>query len=87
MATRWRPSVDALIGNIIERLQTDKGYRGHNAPPDYKFGVLRRRVTPQIKRSLRRRSAIERVTGHPNPNTGWAAITSGNARVTPSMLS
>ncbi|HEY2780872.1 MAG TPA: IS5/IS1182 family transposase, partial [Steroidobacteraceae bacterium] len=57
-----------LIGNIIERLLADKGYRGHNAPPDYKFRVFtsgqKRRVTPKIKRELRRRSAIEPVIGH-----------------------
>jgi transposase, IS5 family len=44
------------------------GYRGHNAPPDYKFRVYtsgqKRRLTPQIKRELRRRAAIEPVIGH-----------------------
>ena len=62
------PEMEALIGNIIERLLTDKGYRGHNAPPDYKFRVFtsgqKRRVTPKIKRELRRRSAVEPVIGH-----------------------
>src|ERR1700739_187773 len=60
--------MEALIGNIIERLLADKGYRGHNAPPDYKFRVFisgqKRRGTPQIKRELRRRSAVEPVIGH-----------------------
>jgi IS5 family transposase len=62
------PDMEALIGNIIERLVLDKGYRGHNAPPEYKFRVFtsgqKRRVTPQIKRELRRRSAVEPVIGH-----------------------
>jgi IS5 family transposase len=62
------PEMEALIGNIIERLLGDKGYRGHNAPPGYKFRVFisgqKRRVTPKIKRELRRRSAIEPVIGH-----------------------
>ena len=62
------PEMEALIGNIIERLLGDKGYRGHNAPPEYKFRVFtsgqKRRVTPKIKRELRRRSAIEPVVGH-----------------------
>ena len=62
------PEMEAIIGNIIERLLADKGYRGHNAPPDYKFRVFtsgqKRRVTPKIKRELRRRSAIEPVIGH-----------------------
>ena len=57
-----------LIGNTLERLLLDKGYRGHNAPPDYKFRVFtsgqKRRMTPQIKRELRRRSAVEPVIGH-----------------------
>jgi IS5 family transposase len=62
------PDMEALIGNIIARLLADKGYRGHNAPPDYKFRVFlsgqKRGVTPRIKRELRRRSAVEPVIGH-----------------------
>lgn len=44
------PNMEALSGNIIERLVLDKGYRGHNAPPEYKFRVFisgqKRQVTP-----------------------------------------
>ena len=62
------PDIEALVGNTIRRAFTDKGYRGHNAPPDYKFRVFiagqKRRVTPKIKREMRRRSAIEPVIGH-----------------------
>ena len=62
------PAIEQLVGNTIERLHADAGYRGHNAPPDYKFKVYtsrqKRRVTPQIKREMRRRSAIEPVIGH-----------------------
>jgi IS5 family transposase len=62
------PDMEALVGNTIQRAFLDKGYRGHNAPPDYKFRVFiagqRRRVTPQIKRQMRRRSAVEPVIGH-----------------------
>ena len=62
------PEMEALIGNTIERVITDKGYRGHNAPPDYKFRVFiagqKRRMTPKIKREMRRRSAVEPVIGH-----------------------
>ena len=62
------PDMEAMIGNTIERMLLDKGYRGHNAPPDYKFRVFisgqKRRVTPQIKREMRRRSAVEPVIGH-----------------------
>jgi IS5 family transposase len=62
------PEMEALVGNTIERILADKGYRGHNAPPDYKFRIFlsgqKRGVTPKIKRQLRRRSAIEPVIGH-----------------------
>ena len=55
----WRPHA---------RLLADAGYRGHNAPADYKFRVYtlgqKRRLTPQIKRELRQRAAIEPVIGH-----------------------
>ena len=57
-----------MIGNTVERLLADAGYRNHNAPTDYKFRVYtsgqKRRLTPQIKRELRRRAAIEPVIGH-----------------------
>src|SRR6266566_4292992 len=40
----------------------------HNAPPDYNFRVVtsrqKRRMTPNIKRERRRRSAVEPVIGH-----------------------
>ena len=62
------PDMEALIGNVIARLLTDKGYRGHNAPPDYKFRIFisgqKRGMTPTIKRELRRRAAVEPVIGH-----------------------
>jgi transposase, IS5 family len=81
------PDMEALVGNTIERVLADKGYRGHNAPPDYKFRMFtsgqKRRVTAKIKRELRRRSAVEPVIG----STEWAAIISGTARATLSMLS
>jgi IS5 family transposase len=62
------PAIEHLVGNTIERLHADAGYRGHNAPPDYKFKIYtskqKRRVTLQIKREMRRRSAVEPVIGH-----------------------
>ena len=62
------PEMEVLIGNTIERVIADKGYRGHNAPSDYKFRVFtsgqKRRMTPKIKREMRRRSAVEPVIGH-----------------------
>src|SRR5512140_2293253 len=62
------PEMEALIGNTIQRLIADKGYRGHNAPPDYKFRIFiagqKRRMTSKIKREMKRRSAVEPVIGH-----------------------
>ena len=62
------PAIEQLIGNEIERLHADAGYRGHNAPPNYRFKVYtskqKRRLTPQIKREMRCRSAVEPVIGH-----------------------
>ena len=62
------PAMEDMIGNTIDRLLADAGYRGHNAPTDYKFRIYtsgqKRRLTPQIKRELRRRAAIEPVIGH-----------------------
>src|SRR5262245_48839477 len=62
------PDMERFVGNTIARILADKGYRGHNAPPDHKFRVFlsgqKRGVTPRIKRELRRRSAVEPVIGH-----------------------
>ena len=62
------PDMEETIGNEIERILADAGYRGHNAPQSHKFRVFtagqKRRVTPAIKRQMRRRSAIEPVIGH-----------------------
>jgi transposase, IS5 family len=62
------PNMQAMLGNTIERIYADKGYRGHNAPPEHRFRVFiagqKRRMTPAIKRQLRRRSAVEPVIGH-----------------------
>lgn len=62
------PDMEALVGSTIERILADKGYRGHNAPPDHKFRVFisgqKRGVTPKIKREMRRRAAVEPVIGH-----------------------
>ena len=62
------PEIETQIGASLTRIVADRGYRGHNAPPDHKFKVYisgqRRRVTETIKRELRRRSAVEPVIGH-----------------------
>lgn len=62
------PDMEAMVGNTLTRLLMDKGYRGNNAPPEYKFRVFisgqKRGITPRIKRELLRRSAVEPVIGH-----------------------
>jgi len=42
---------------VLDRVVTDAGYRGHNAPPEHRLRVYvagqKRRVTEQIKREFR----------------------------------
>jgi len=62
------PEMEAQIGANLSRIVADRGYRGHNAPPDRKMKVYlsgqKRGVTDAVKRDLRRRSAVEPVIGH-----------------------
>jgi len=62
------PDMEKTIGNELSRILADAGYRGHNAPAGHKLRVFtagqKRRVTPAIKRQMRRRSAVEPVIGH-----------------------
>jgi IS5 family transposase len=57
---------EALTGREIERAYVDKGYRGHDAPNPWRVfkSGQKRGVHGQIKKELRRRSAIEPVIGH-----------------------
>ena len=52
----------------LQRILTDAGYKGHNAPPGHRFKVYtagqKRGVTAAIKREMRRRAAVEPVIGH-----------------------
>ncbi len=55
-----------MTGREIEWAYVDKGYAGHDAPKPnrvYRSGQ-KRGVHGQIRRELRRRSAIEPVIGH-----------------------
>ena len=55
-----------MTGVAVERAYADKGYKGH----DYEGAARvmlsgrKRGLTPQMKRELRRRSAIEPMIGH-----------------------
>src|SRR5271155_2303462 len=55
------PAMQALLGNVLDRIIADAGYRGHNASPEHKFRVYtagqKRRVNQQIKREFKRRAA------------------------------
>ena len=62
------PGIEALVGNTLDRIVADAGYRDHNAPPEHRFRVYtasqKRGVTDQIKRAFKRRAAVEPVIGH-----------------------
>jgi IS5 family transposase len=62
------PAITQQIGVSLTRVFADAGYRGHNAPHSVGLRVYtsgqKRGVTDQIKRQLRRRSAVEPVIGH-----------------------
>jgi hypothetical protein len=47
------PAIEELVGNILERLHVDAGYRGHNAPPDDKLKAPNRSGTSLLKSSAR----------------------------------
>ncbi len=57
--------MEQSIGAGIERIA---GYKGHNAALSHRFKVYtsgqKRRMTPAIKREMKRRAAIEPVIGH-----------------------
>ena len=71
-ATRWQPSSRTWRRSSATpstRILADAGYRGHNAPPDYKFRVFisgqKRRVTPSRSNArCAAASAVEPVIGH-----------------------
>jgi len=62
------PAIEAQVGATLSRIILDAGYKGHNAPPSHRFKVYtagqKRGLTEQIKREMRRRSAVEPVIGH-----------------------
>jgi transposase, IS5 family len=62
------PDIEAVTGAEVDRILADAGYKGHNAPASHQFRVYtagqKRRMTPLIKREMRRRAAVEPVIGH-----------------------
>ena len=57
---------EAMSGVAVARAYADKGYKGHDydGPARVMLAGRRRGLTPQMKRELRRRSAIEPMIGH-----------------------
>jgi IS5 family transposase len=54
-----------ITGKAVERCYVDRGYRGHGIKDTEIFISGRKRgVTPQMKRELKRRSAIEPAIGY-----------------------
>ena len=55
-----------MSGGAVARAYADKGYKGHDydGPARIMLSGRRRGLTPQMKRELRRRSAIEPMIGH-----------------------
>src|SRR5215213_9206075 len=62
------PDIESTISAGLERIVTDAGYKGHNAPKHERFKVYvagqKRGLTAAIKRAFRRRSAVEPTIGH-----------------------
>jgi hypothetical protein len=61
-------SIQALIGNAVNRAVADTRYRGHTALPDYKFNVVtsgqKRGFILQVKREMKRRAAVDPMNGY-----------------------
>jgi transposase, IS5 family len=62
------PDIERTIGAELDRLVTDAGYRGHNAPREKRFKVYvagqKRGLSAAIKHAFRRRAAVEPTIGH-----------------------
>jgi IS5 family transposase len=62
------PDIERTIGAELDRMVTDAGYRGHNAPREKRFKIYvagqKRGLSAAIKRAFRRRAAVEPTIGH-----------------------
>jgi IS5 family transposase len=57
--------VKQITGQAVKRCFVDRGYRGHGiSDTEILISGRRRGLTPQMKKELKRRSAIEPVIGH-----------------------
>ena len=64
------PEIEAQTGAPLIRVVAGRGYRGQNAPPDFKFKVI---LSGQSRR----------VTDTPRPSIEWAATSSKAPTATP----
>jgi IS5 family transposase len=73
--------MERVIGS--QRILADAGYRGHNPPQSHKLRVFtagrKRRMTPPIKREMRRRSVVEPVKTEHRMGRNYLAHAQGDA--------
>jgi transposase, IS5 family len=81
------PEIETQIGANLARIAADRGYRGHNAPPDHKLKVYisgqRRRVTETINPNFAEDPRSDRSSDTPNPSTEWDETISPAPTATP----
>ena len=78
------PEIETQIGANLTRIVADRGYRGHNAPPDHSSSQARDVASPRpsnVNSAADRRS--NRSSATPRPSTAWAEITSPEPTATP----
>jgi IS5 family transposase len=58
--------LEERLGLALERGHVDKGYRGHDYPNKFKIWITdqKQRLTPALKREMKRRAAVEPIIGH-----------------------
>jgi hypothetical protein len=59
------PAIEQLIGNTVERLHADAGYRGHNAPREYTAKQSKGVASPH--KSTARAARFRCRAGHRSP--------------------
>jgi hypothetical protein len=81
------PQIEAQIGASLARIIADRGYRGHNAPPDHRFKVYisgqRRRVPRPSNANSGADPRSSRSSDTPKPSTAWAGTISPELKATP----
>jgi IS5 family transposase len=88
------PAIEALVGNVLNRIVADAGYRGHNAPPEHRFHVYTAGQKHGSTASPTKSNAPSGAAPPSNPPsaisrtiTAWAATISPMRPATPSTPS